>query len=104
MINLGSKLEWQNGSMAPGGLVIDPMPSCGIKLSWDPVLGADRYYIYRSTGRGLEKYLTNVGEPSFQDVNVDPGVWYYYKVTAFIDGQESNPSIEVYALTEEVKR
>ncbi|MCE5223123.1 copper amine oxidase N-terminal domain-containing protein [bacterium] len=80
-------------------------PECGyILLEWEPVTGADRYYIYRGPGEGLEYEtpLTDfpIEETSYQDVTdlvVNQKYCYYVKAVNQ-EGREFLQSTEACAL------
>jgi len=73
-------------------------------VSWvaDPLsTGATGYRVYRSTtyaftpgGANLVHTTTDPNEASFQDTGLTPGVIYYYRVEAFNNAGESDPSIQ----------
>ncbi len=58
-----------------------------IKLSWDPVWGASKYYIYRATSKtGEYKYITSTTNTSLTNTSIEAGKAYYYKVKAVSAG------------------
>jgi fibronectin type 3 domain-containing protein len=89
--------------VAPTGLVITS--TSPITLSWNVVLAATSYNIYRgSVSGGLSsKTLLATNAPAgnqspsttFTDTTVTTGVTYYYQVTAVNWDKESAPSNEV---------
>ena len=53
-------------------------------ISWEPVAGAGRYYIYRSTSEWSGySYWTYTTKTSFTNTSVEAGVTYYYQVCAY---------------------
>ena len=52
-------------------------------ITWEPVEGASRYYVYRSTKKtgGFKKVATVAGQ-SYTDTKASKGKTYYYKVAA----------------------
>jgi fibronectin type 3 domain-containing protein len=82
------------GSVAAAGMIGH------IHLSWQtpadgnsPLLG---YRVYRSNSSGSETLLRELGAvTSYNDSDVFNGTTYFYKVTAFNAGYESDRSIEV---------
>ena len=64
----------------------------GIKVRWNEVDGADRYYLYRKTGNGkykLVKKLNGIDNIYYTDTKVKAGKTYSYMVKAEIDGSSS---------------
>lgn len=64
----------------------------GIKVRWNEVDGADRYYLYRKTGNGrykLVKKLNDIDNTCYTDTKVKTGKTYSYMVKAEIDGSSS---------------
>ena len=64
-----------------------------VDMNWQPVSGADRYYIYR----GTVDEVTLIGSvsanfTSYHDADVSEGANYLYYVTAWDNGTESAPS------------
>ena len=55
-----------------------------IAVTWAKVLGAEKYYIYRSTASttGFTR-ITSTAKNYYEDTNVEVGVNYYYKIKAF---------------------
>ncbi len=67
-----------------------------IKLTWDAVHGAEKYYIYRRTGTGGEyKYLTSTTKTSFVNTSAEVGTAYYYKVKAVHSNTSANSAQSV---------
>lgn len=67
----------------PEGLVITPVSSKSIKLSWNPAIYAATYNVYRSTkhDQGYRK-ITNVKSTLFVDTGLNPGTAYFYKISS----------------------
>ena len=64
-----------------------------IRITWNSVLGATRYYVYRSTSSsGTYSSLGYVTGLYRDDTSVTPGTTYYYKVKAYNNGQYSSYS------------
>jgi hypothetical protein len=83
----------------PSGLVATYIGGEGVVLTWDPVAGAGYYNIYRSElpgggDRATYSAIGSSGTTSVRDSSVQPGVAYYYVVTASAAGVESNSSNE----------
>ncbi|MBD3276486.1 MAG: hypothetical protein GF372_14315 [Candidatus Marinimicrobia bacterium] len=77
-----------------------------IKLGWTPNSESylSHYAVYRDTVPGTMVYLDEVpkSDSTYTDVTVDPGITYYYKITALdSNGNESDPSNEVYSMYEQ---
>ncbi|MCC7476940.1 hypothetical protein IT575_00655 [bacterium] len=57
-----------------------------VDLSWDPVVGASGYNVYRSSKANLSnEFKINggpVSTPNFQDLDPQPGLFNYYRVAA----------------------
>ncbi|WP_288221349.1 alpha-amylase family glycosyl hydrolase [uncultured Clostridium sp.] len=70
-----------------------------VNLSWKEVSEAKEYKIYRTNleGQNIE-LIDTVDKASYEDINVENGVRYYYYVTALKDGGESELSEAVTAL------
>lgn len=55
-----------------------------LKLSWDKVEGANKYYIYRrDTKSGSLKLVAKTSKLYYKDTNVSKNKTYYYKVRAY---------------------
>ena len=65
----------------------------GLKISWEKVSGAKKYYIYRSTNKGgsYEK-IAETTKASYTDKKIDQNKTYYYKVKAANGKDTSNYS------------
>jgi RHS repeat-associated protein len=83
---------------APAGL--SAQASVTVGLSWNSVVGALSYNVYRGTASGQEgnaPYATNITSAAFRDYNVAPGTRYFYKVSAVNQVGEGPPSLEASA-------
>jgi fibronectin type 3 domain-containing protein len=77
-----------------------PKPGFEDNGTWNPVLGAESYNVYRSTTSGDEgtlPYATNVGAAGFTDSGGVSGTIYYYTVTAVSEENEGAQSAEASA-------
>ncbi len=55
-----------------------------VSISWNSVVNAEKYYIYRSTSSsGTYDELANVTGTSYNDTSATPLTFYYYKVRAW---------------------
>lgn len=61
-----------------------------VVVSWGPVAGADKYWIYRSTDGKNYKYYDTTTKTTYTNSSVTSGVRYYYKVKAVnvVNGKE----------------
>lgn len=74
-----------------------------IDISWDNLLGADGYYVYRSKkpAKGYKRIAAVQSSDgfSYRDKNIKNGTMYYYKIKAyFSDGNESPYSGIAYGI------
>jgi hypothetical protein len=83
--------------VSPDGLALSKVADSNvIKIDWNPVAGVDSagYKVYRA--RSIQGPFTVIGSVnlnSFSDMDVTPGVKYYYRVTSVAgSGDESSPS------------
>jgi fibronectin type 3 domain-containing protein len=58
--------------------------SSGIKVSWDVVLGATTYEIFKKSGSSFT-LLASISEPNYTDTNVTAGTTYTYKVRTCLE-------------------
>lgn len=73
----------------PTGFKVGNTSDCFVALSWKPVSGIARFYIYRSPERdGIYERIGNAKVTSYIDYAVSPGTTYYYKITSVILGTE----------------
>lgn len=64
-----------------------------ITLNWESIEGASKYEIYRmSTEETDYQLIATIEGLTYEDINVENEVPYYYYVTAKSDDNESNPS------------
>jgi len=61
-----------------------------IKISWNAVEGAVKYYIYRSLDNENWSYLASTTDTSAVNSKTDAGVAYYYKVRAIAENSAAN--------------
>ena len=82
--NLSSSAMGYRGLAAPGRLTAAQGSSTDhVGLTWDPVSGADTYYVYRSdTGEGGYTELASTTSTFHNDTTATPGHKYYYMVKA----------------------
>jgi hypothetical protein len=94
----GAHIRYIEGQMpAPSNFKVNIVNGVDVELTWDPVLGADHYIVYRSTTReGLNNlsllywWETNYYDPndtSYIDLNAasSGGTQYYYMIVAVSD-------------------
>jgi len=83
-----TKLDITTGVSATDGTYTDR-----VRVSWNSVSGASRYYVYRSTSSsGTYSYLGYVTGLYRDDTTASPGATYYYEVRAYNDGHYSDYS------------
>ena len=64
----------------------------GVKITWNPVDGASKYYIYRKNGSSWNK-IAETSNTNYTDANVSSGTYYTYTVRAILsDGSMSGYS------------
>jgi len=75
--------------------------SNSITITWNSVSGASGYYVYRNTtSSGYYSLIDQVySTTSYTDYYVDSGTTYYYKVSVFRNGTESDMSSYASATT-----
>ena len=68
------------------------VPSTGkVKLTWEPVEGADRYMVYRAfSAKGTYKLMLTTANPHYTNTSAVAGRTYYYQVRAISD---SDPAL-----------
>ncbi len=78
-----------------------PTSATTIRLEWAPVSDASRYDIERSTDSMAWNAVasTDGGETAYTDEALSSGTTYYYRVVAFVDGQDASISDTVSATT-----
>ncbi|WP_037614662.1 PA14 domain-containing protein [Streptomyces aureus] len=69
---------------APTGLAVtDSSEKGGLRTGWSAVAGAASYRVYRAaTENGSYTKVGTTGALSYRDATAEPGVTYYYRVTA----------------------
>ncbi len=74
-------------------------------LSWDPVVGADFYRVYRATSKnGSYKRIASTSRCSYSDSSCKVGTNYYYKVKAVSDDGDSSEYSSVVNRVCDLKR
>jgi hypothetical protein len=72
----------------------------GMSVTWTFSPGATSYNVYRGWTNGNETlYQSAVGSTSFFDTNLQPGIDYWYRITAVNSKGESSPSNEIITYT-----
>jgi fibronectin type 3 domain-containing protein len=87
---------------APTGLTASPSGTTAIALTWNAVLGATTYDIYRSTtsgGEGSTPVVTGISSTSYTNSGLTTSTAYYYEVTAVSSAGEGAKSNEASATT-----
>ncbi len=86
---------------APSAVTALPASTTAIRLEWAPVSGAASYDIERSidTVDWNAVATTDGGQTQYTDVALSSGTTYYYRVVAFVDGQDVTSSDVVSATT-----
>lgn len=87
----------------PSGLESVPLSSESIGLTWqDNALTEDGFYVYRRSTGGYNRIASlEADATSYDDLGLDTGTTYWYKVAAYNTGGESNASKEESATTKE---
>lgn len=76
-------LSGNSALASPTNLKATPLANSQIFLTWNTVLGASSYNVYRATSDSTAyTLLTSVSSPYYADTNVISGTTYYYKVQA----------------------
>ncbi|GBU25803.1 hypothetical protein R83H12_02461 [Fibrobacteria bacterium R8-3-H12] len=99
-----------SSSFAPPVLIPNPDPPAGvtamanstnsISIGWGTVSGATGYYIYRSTTMvGPYERIGSSTSTSYTDGGLSSGATYYYRVSGYNSGGESDQSSEAFATT-----
>ncbi len=86
---------------APSTVTALPTSATAIQLQWAPVSGAARYDVERSTDTVTWKAVAHTGgkQTLFTDGELSSGTTYYYRVAAFVDGEDVFRSDVVSATT-----
>ena len=62
-----------------------------VKLSWEKINGAERYYVYRATSKdGEYERIKSTTTTSYTDTSAKAGKTYYYKVKAIHSNSAAN--------------
>jgi fibronectin type 3 domain-containing protein len=91
IIGEGEQTAYITGNIAPpatpANLRVEPVSHNSLRISWDPVLGASLYSIYRSTGSSVpvSNIITSTTDTYYIDTGLNPFRQYYYKVSATND-------------------
>jgi hypothetical protein len=90
-----------NDAGAPSAVAAVPASASTIRLDWAPVDQATRYDIERSTDTvAWAPVGTTYGrDTAYTDDTLSSGTTYYYRVVAFVNGQEASRSDAVSATT-----
>ncbi len=85
----------------PAGVTATANSANSIIVRWEAVTGATAYYIYRSTTAGGNyECVGEVSYPnSYTNYSLSPGTTYYYKVSAYKNGETSTQSSYASATT-----
>lgn len=86
---------------APSQVTALPTSATAITLRWAPVSGAARYHVERSTDSMDWKVVASPDgdQTRYTDAALDAGTTYYYRVAAFVEGQDVARSDVVSATT-----
>ena len=86
---------------APSTVTALPTSATAIRLEWASVSGAASYDIERSIDTVAWNTVASTGgeETQYTDVALSSGTTYYYRVTAFVGGQDVSTSDVVSATT-----
>lgn len=86
-------LEFNTSPAKPSKLTVKVNPDgSGVNLTWTAVSEADGYMVKRSTDKAGNENLETIMKPQtaelgvkFTDVDVEPGMRYYYHVYSYVD-------------------
>ena len=79
---------------APKGVTVTRSGETSAALSWEASEGADFYRIYRKqTQEETYRFVMDVDDCAYEDVFLEPGQSYVYKVTALSGGGESAAAV-----------
>lgn len=98
--NIGGKVKIDN--VPPKHLRLSTYTATMVRTYWQAVTGVEYYNIYRaSTADGpYQKVNTaNISSPSYDDKGLTPLTKYFYKVTAIVNGVESQKSSSLECTT-----
>lgn len=88
-------------SPAPSGLTVTPEGESSLALNWRDMAGVSAYRIYWSEAPGVTQqspFFDSVAS-SFVHQGLMPGTSYYYRISAWAYGEESQLSSEYKAYT-----
>jgi hypothetical protein len=93
--------DTESDAGAPAAVAAVPTSASEIRLEWAAVTGASRYRIQRSSDSLTWDPVgsTDGGETIYTDKELTAGTTYYYRVVAFVDGQDASSSDAVSATT-----
>ena len=86
---------------APSAVTALPTSATAIRLDWAPVSGAASYDIERSIDTVDWSAVASTGgeQTQYTDVALSSGTTYYYRVVAFVEGEDASRSDVVSATT-----
>jgi fibronectin type 3 domain-containing protein len=86
---------------APSAITVTAAYPSAIALSWNSVVGAQSFNLYRSdTADGTYTLVNNTTGNSYTNVGLTPGTSYYYELTSVNAAGESAPSAPFEATTD----
>lgn len=81
---------------APANVAATALDQKRIRITWEPVSGASRYYVYRSDDEnGTYQQIASTISTVYTNTGLTPGVDYYYVVAAYGSagvGERSDPA------------
>ena len=84
----------------PGNVTANAISAVSIRVTWDSVYGATGYNVYRSTDYpGSYSLAGSALSTAYTDIDLSPDTTYYYTVSAYNIGGESNQSTSDWATT-----
>ena len=84
----------------PTSLEATPSSTSEINLTWNPVIYATYYNVYRATSpSGTYFNIASITTANYTDANLSQSITYYYKVRAASSAGSSSDSSIVYATT-----
>jgi len=91
----------RSGGGGPSKVTALPTSATAITLRWAPVSGAARYHVERSTDTVGWKVVASADgdQTRYTDAALSSGTTYYYRVAAFVDGEDVVRSDVVSATT-----
>jgi hypothetical protein len=85
----------------PSNLKITKPDKTGLPISWSVVTNASSYKVYRSINGKDYPYLGDSSDASYTDTTVVAGSYYYYAVSAVVNGLETGKSAVVFGFAEQ---